>query len=335
MLILRYILLFFAILLTIVNLTLSYNFDNFYTEIIISFLPFLLALELSYLLVLLTFLITKKLLFFENIKGLYEVHLIKVVAVIVLLLTFTTLFLRFISFSFIPYSSTSLAKSDGKSLKVAFFNKKYNNNNYSEISKIIQKLDPDVIAFAEGEYSLNTKIQYLEKYNYFTESLNEPNFPVKIYSKYELVNINNDFDFDGVLATIFFNEKQVNIFAVHPIAPISQDELNYRNKSLINICNTLKRFGSYQTILVGDFNTTPWSNNYEIVSNCLKGFQNLAKGKGINFTWSGSIIKNTIPLNVHIDHAFITKDLSLTEFKILEKYGSDHNMLFFEVLISN
>ena len=83
------------------------------------------------------------------------------------------------------------------------------------------------------------------------------------------------------------------------------------------------------TIIVGDFNITPWSpyfNDFIQRSELL----DTRKGLGVYPTWP----KQIFPLMIPIDHGLVSSDIKLHSFNRGPNFGSDHLPLILNVSIS-
>lgn len=312
------------LLLAIFNSTLIF-LPNYFVELIISFLPQILFVEFLILIILILFLQHVKLTsLYIYIDKKLKINPYTSIFFISFLFTFILLSSRVISFSFFADNISSKANS----AKVVFFNKKYNNNNYGIISKEISELNPDIIAVAECEFDCQNKILALSTYKYSAISKGDPNFPVILLSKYELKNVNLITDVDEVNAVVNISGKVVNIIAVHPLAPVYPNTFDLRNSELDKISSQINNSTVAYKIILGDFNLSPWSSFYSKFMSSSNYIYDTAKGKGINTTWGAT---SNFFVRTHLDHIFLTKNISVDNFQVLNSYGSDHNMLVVDI----
>ena len=153
-----------------------------------------------------------------------------------------------------------------------------------------------------------------------------------LFSKKHIRDIEYRKDIDYIKAKISYDNTNINIILVHTVSPISQNALDLRNKQLNEICKETNKLNDKNIVLMGDLNLSNWSGKYKEFLNCMNLINN-AKDKGINFTWSGEILKNLPQIHTHIDHAFVSKDINLLDYKVYGKYQSDHNLIFFRIKI--
>jgi len=102
------------------------------------------------------------------------------------------------------------------------------------------------------------------------------------------------------------------VVITHPLIPISQSWTEARNSLLEFAGNTAADADNF--ILMGDFNTTPWSATFRKLPGKRAGDPRFSA------TWPTFFPLMGIP----IDHIMASEDLELVEFKILDSVGSDH-----------
>jgi len=77
-----------------------------------------------------------------------------------------------------------------------------------------------------------------------------------------------------------------------------------------------------KVVLIGDFNTTPWSPRYWRFAEVFSGdFVNVTRSFPILFT------RRLVPLPLfwaHIDHLFVNKEVRIKDLHVVTVPGSDH-----------
>src|SRR5690606_29905835 len=114
---------------------------------------------------------------------------------------------------------------------------------------------------------------------------------------------------------------------VHTVAPIAIGFTEHRNLQVEGLADYFASYldGSQEVIVLGDFNLSPWSTVY---TDFLRKSQLVSASAGeLHFTWH---TVNDL-LGVHIDHIFLSPNLSHSDFIVGEKAGSDHNLIYTEV----
>jgi endonuclease/exonuclease/phosphatase (EEP) superfamily protein YafD len=295
-------------------LLISYFYTNsFILEILVSFLPYLLlfngALFVFYFLIYL-YIKRKHLSVLEGYirkGGLFSAYF---------LLFLTTIIGTSRMYSF-AYREM---KGQGREpYTIAFFNKLYSNREFSQINDQLSQLKPDVIGFAEFNVDDKTRITYLENYPYKYITSCDCKFnldaEVAIYSKLPIQDskVLDIPETPNLVVSILLGNTNVEFVVFHPPPPISDYYLNLRDESL----NTLSHRTNSKQVIMGDFNTSPWSPTYQKFQRDLSGMKDAAQGQGIVTTWGMGMIRS------HIDHILVPDSFQVDSFEVRSNIGSD------------
>lgn len=282
-----------------------------YFELIIALTPYLIALNLFILI------------FFFSKKR---------ISTLFLLISTLILISRFLTFSFLTPSGLLIppvTASEGQNIiKMAFLNKLYSNTNYLEIDKKVKDLDLDFIGFSEFKTIDKDYILSLSEYPYVFSAQSRDNSTLAFFSKYPTV-INSDAPDLGFCLSVKMeiNEKLYSVFIIHPVPPINDDWVEERNRQLEALASYIQSLPNQNTILMGDFNLTPWSQFYQKISANLSFLQDSAQGKGIYFTWNSGLI------GTQIDHIFVPVSSKVHAFNSVNIAGSDHNLIWAQITL--
>jgi endonuclease/exonuclease/phosphatase (EEP) superfamily protein YafD len=214
-------------------------------------------------------------------------------------------------------------------LKITFQNKYYLNPNIEGLNKQAKELDPDIIGFAEVNDPSEYK-KYLDKYPYEFHTKLETLMGVVLFSKYELkdseaLNASKDGDINHSpyikTKVIMPDKSEVNLLMVHLIAPTGSGFTKLKGDAL-DIISTESNKLEGNTIVIGDFNTTPYSPQISGLRNSSK-FYSASKGKGLLDTWEGPSF-----LKFQIDHAFVSNNMKVDNFEVKDTIGSDHHLIY-------
>jgi endonuclease/exonuclease/phosphatase (EEP) superfamily protein YafD len=97
-----------------------------------------------------------------------------------------------------------------------------------------------------------------------------------------------------------------------------------RNLGLEKLAGYLNSMRQRPLIVMGDFNTTPWSKAYWQFSRRLgRSFYNPAKGKGLKLSWIFFGL-----FGAHIDHIIVNRLIRTKEIVLDESLGSDHRLVY-------
>lgn len=240
-------------------------------------------------------------------------------------------------------SGVSLISYNVKSFSKSSKNKKEN------IFSFLKEQDADIICFQEYNNRLYKKAgQKLLKRKYPYSQINKKKRETAIFSKYPII-YKKDISFDmkhhcsGILSDVVVDKDTVRILNVHlqsnSISVSNQTELerivsnekhNYKvlkhisskiyhasKKRLqqVQILRELIAASPYKVILCGDFNDTPLSYAYELISKDLSD-SFAKKGYGSGATYQRGII------DVRIDYVF--SKFKTLDFQVLTVPYSDH-----------
>lgn len=119
---------------------------------------------------------------------------------------------------------------------------------------------------------------------------------------------------------------------MHTAAPVSPNNYEMRNIQLEKLQKDFvekKHEEQEKTMIIGDFNLSPWSFQYQTLINTIGEFvENAFKQKNMTYTWSwnGSKLFMT-----HIDHLFVSKTVLVKDLEVKDLIGSDHRYFSFEI----
>ncbi len=251
------------------------------------------------------------------------------ISVLVLLITTSCLLTRFLIFNFTTSGKNLLIKSAAaatteKNFKIAFLNKLYSNTNYAELDSKIKIIDPDIIGFSEFKSIDKNQISTLSNYPYFFSVTSRDNATISYFSKFksERELYNSPFVLPIKLT---LGDQQLEVFVIHPVPPINNSWLAERNSELTALASYVK--SNEKTIIMGDFNLTPWSPVYQELATNLINLKDTSQGQGLNSTWHSGILKT------QIDHIFVPNSTQIVNFGIEPIKGSDHNLIWTQIVL--
>ncbi len=247
----------------------------------------------------------------------------------------------FISFIFIiwnlfevfPYIGEYRPLNQSNTIKLALYNVLTSNKNYDDFLLDISQENPDIIILQETDDIWLEHIKDIKnQYPYYIEHSRLDNFGISLYSKIPLtgtgIELWTDYEVPVLVACLNLFSKNVKIYGIHTLPPISNDYYRVRNEMLEKINTISSQESSKNLIFAGDFNTTIYSNSYKkyIQSADLKDCQILAKN--INGTWNAKYISI---FRIPLEHILISGSFLLHSFKVGQNFGSDHLPLYIEL----
>lgn len=281
-----------------------YSQNNLFLEVVISFLPYWIVINIMLIIIL----------FFLQIR--------KRAFILLLLITFLYAF-KLLSFT-LSYPTALGNYQNKQEIKIAFLNKLYSNTNYSEINNKINEIEPDMMGFAEIEKKDINNLPF-DKYpfNYIKHIRN--GMYLAFFSKYECFTVNNSSNLTNVLPLkAIINDKEYRIYIIHAPSPFDKQSLIERNNNLQAFNQSIKS-SSEDIIILGDFNITPWSKTYQSIN--LNTVKNASFRQGLFFTWNKSVF------NAQIDHIFVPHYSYITNFKVENINSSDHDLIWTKIKI--
>lgn len=110
-----------------------------------------------------------------------------------------------------------------------------------------------------------------------------------------------------------------DVLGVHPVSPIGRNRSRMRDRELKAIAEFVRERQSERFIVLGDFNTTPWSVRFaELLDR--SGLSDSPIGRGLTATWTS---KNPL-FGLPIDHVLVGRDIHVLEQEVGRDIASDH-----------
>lgn len=221
-------------------------------------------------------------------------------------------------------------------VKIMSFNVLGTNTQFQSVVDRIHEHDPDVVTILEYANQWSNALGTLEKdYPFRLLRPRWHGFGIAIFSKRPLSNsqstqITESVTDNPVLTTeIEISGTAVQIVGLHLLSPMNRARLRIRNRQLKEVASLLKQ-RTLPTIVMGDFNCTPWS---PFLSDFLNETDLRDSRYGFGYQASWSAVKAY--LKIPIDHAFVSPQIKIHSRKLGDYAGSDHYPLVFEVSIPN
>jgi len=223
--------------------------------------------------------------------------------------------------------------SDSTALRIMFVNVLRKNPDKQSVLEAIAKNDPDVVVAVEidsvwGE-ALSTGLH--SKWPYEKISERSDNFGIAIFSRHPLNQI-TVFESPGnyvpsIRAEIQISAKKTVIYGTHPFPPMSQFTHDGWQLHMVDLASRIEKETS-PVILVGDFNSTPWSANYRWFMK-RTGLVDSQKGFGPQSSWPTELPYLGIP----IDHVVTSQGIFTRNRQIGRHNGSDHRPVIADLMI--
>jgi endonuclease/exonuclease/phosphatase (EEP) superfamily protein YafD len=213
-------------------------------------------------------------------------------------------------------------------LRVMTVNVHARNDRYAAVRAEIERFDPDIVFLTETTERWAAALAPLRaRYPHVIDGKSDSVFSLFVLSRLPLaevaiVELPGPGGYPAVAAQVC-GERQggacVRLVGVHPPPPIRARWAVGRDAVLRAIPDVLAAEAGEPTILLGDFNCTPWSPRYRDLL-AATGLRDSALGFGVGATW----FSRWAPFGLKIDHILIGGGISATAHVIGQDIGSDH-----------
>jgi endonuclease/exonuclease/phosphatase (EEP) superfamily protein YafD len=239
-------------------------------------------------------------------------------------------------------SKTNIITGNSDRLRVMSFNINVGNFNFAQIAASIKAENPDILLAIEVTPAAFQNIAERTK-DTLPFTFRSPGGGLGILSRFPLENSKGQ-KFSGsndtnLVTNIKYRGKSIQITGVHPLVPVKNKTFQLRNK-LIDSLNQHWQTQSKLSILMGDFNLTPWSPYYQKLKH-KTNLYNTRRGFGILPTWIRSATHVKLPnfllpfFNIPIDHIFVTEDIKVARTYSGDPANSDHTPIISDLVIAN
>lgn len=243
-------------------------------------------------------------------------------------------------FGFLPQPPLQPAQADselaGQTLKVMTFNANFRNRNAAGIAEMLRQESPDLVAFQEMKAPIFEPLRAEIEADYPYILIDESSFlPLVLASRYPLTAQPKPAEaIRAQHAAVELPSGPVDIWNVHPNTAIASGWESQRELLAIVAAEIAHHPGP--VIVLGDFNTTPQSENYWLVARHLIDVHHeVGRGFGFSFAdlrmalnpqqpWAIRALLHLPPL-VRIDHILVSHHFTPQQASVLPaSFGSDH-----------
>jgi endonuclease/exonuclease/phosphatase (EEP) superfamily protein YafD len=245
-----------------------------------------------------------------------------------LLLVMTVLNASFI----LPWYFGGVAIEGDTTLKLLHANVLSSNDDYERLFALVETEQPDVIFLQEVTEDWRDAVKRLHEdfpYNYV--EARQGNFGIAMFSRLALDSVTHidspPFSHPTILARMTVNGESLTFINTHPMIPLSRPFYEARNQQIRSISNLVNQSNG-SVILIGDFNTSPWTRPYRSLEEST-GLRNTQRGLGLRPTWPTFLPVAMIP----IDHALVSENVGIVETRTGPRIGSDHLPLIITIAL--
>jgi len=221
------------------------------------------------------------------------------------------------------FESASPPAADARPVRVVAFNVNVRNDDFAGIAAYLESLAPDVVVLEEmTTRSADQLIPLLPLLPHRFLAIDEGVRGVVILSRWPLVApelVTHDGRMVGARADVDLGDRRLRLYGVHLNWPVVLMAARGRNAQLSALGRELAECRG-ACVVVGDFNTTPWSSHFRDLQRN-SGFRNCAAGKGLLPTWPSGL---PALLRIRIDHCLASTAVSVAGVRVGASVGSDH-----------
>lgn len=214
--------------------------------------------------------------------------------------------------------------ADGtRGLKLICFNVLTSNPKHAEVLAYLQQSEADVIVLLEINDAWMKSLEPLrQNHPNIIASPEEHNFGLAVFSRLPLrqseVRKFADEEVNSVVTLVEHEGKTLRIIGTHPMPPTGEDATEASLGQLQAIAKFVATSGGIPTVVLGDFNATPWSPGINALRN--ESTLDFRTPKPVwRPTWQARNI-----LALPIDHALCTPPLFFEQRELSPDLGSDH-----------
>lgn len=319
------------ILIIILIFLLPFFFPGYYiTELMMSFLPYMLGIILFFVIV--SFVTLKK-----KLKPGYRFPAQRYFRGISFLIFCILFFVWSKQFNRFYITEPFTQEQSTWALTVLFANIHKDNTDYESIQSVITEKNPDMLMFVEfADHHYDNLKDFLQKnYPYSNTTTWSKSFVWSmVFSKYPINNKAEDFPQWARRYGYFalpYQGQQIYFYLVHTSSPDSYDHFLMRNEQLETFVQDFEKHEFTRKhdniVVVWDFNITPWSSYYPILDAAFSGqLTNVTARVPFLFTRK---FKRFPLFQAHIDHLWTTASLDIPVFEVVSFPDSDHKWFLF------
>jgi endonuclease/exonuclease/phosphatase (EEP) superfamily protein YafD len=220
----------------------------------------------------------------------------------------------------------------GQAITVICANVQYTNTNYAPFLGLIHEEMPHVVIAQEAnEPWLAHLSQLTAQFPYAVTVPGRGGSGIALYSRLPIAHAEAVYlgqqRRPGVIARLNLGTSVLAVVTIHPRAPLHDRAFGDRNEQLLAATKVVERVPSPK-LLVGDFNTSPWSPYYKRVVRDTN-LRDARKGFGLLPTWPAALSWIGLP----IDHCLVSPELSVARMRTGANIGSDHLPLIIDLRV--
>jgi endonuclease/exonuclease/phosphatase (EEP) superfamily protein YafD len=230
------------------------------------------------------------------------------------------------------YAARAPSPPGATPVRVIAFNVHVTNRDVEGVARHLSSLSPDAVVLEEvTPASANRLVELLPQFPHRYAVIHEGVRGVLLLSRWPLADaqpvVHRGRPY-GLRADLQIGDRTLRLFGLHLDWPLFPGPARVRNGQLVALAGELARCSGH-CIVVGDFNTTPWSSHLRaLIAN--SRFSDCASGRGFLPTWPSFL---PALLRIRIDHCLASPAVSIADVQVGAAAGSDHFVTINDLLI--
>ncbi len=221
-------------------------------------------------------------------------------------------------------------------VKITALNVLHSNSRYSEVIEYLKSEKSDLLVLSEMTPAFTVLLkENFPDYPYQVHRPREDAFGMSLLSRHPIseqdILSGGKYGEPILKAEIDFAGKPITIFGVHPVPPLGKNA-SASNAQYLEKLTELCRNTETPVILAGDFNATPWGDQYQRLIKNLD-YTNCALGENTLTTWNRFMDFSIPCFGLMLDHILYSKDFEKKDFKVTSDLGSDHDGVSAELVL--
>lgn len=218
----------------------------------------------------------------------------------------------------------------GERLRLLSMNVLSSNHRHEAALRLVQEEQPDLVVVMELTDAWSRALSVLERdYPHRVVEAREDNFGIACYCRVPILRhevvVLGPAAVPSILLELELGRRTVFVMATHPLPPVGARQTSARDQQLLAGGARLPA-GAEPSVLVGDFNTTPWAPIFPKLL-AQTGLRDTLAGRGWQPTWPAALGWFGIP----IDHCLVSSHWTVSERRPCRSIGSDHRPLLVEL----
>ena len=213
------------------------------------------------------------------------------------------------------------------SLNVSFYSR-----NYDQVLALIEAMRPDVVGLVEINSRWMEELAPLSRhYAHHVAHARPRGSGVALFSRIPFRDAEVR-PFPGTerhyaIGTLNIDAVPLALAVGHVASPLGgQPSAAARDRQLSTLADARREFADREILLMGDFNTSPWSLAFRRLLS-RSGLRDAARGFGYRPTWPAQRLWLGIP----IDHHVVSDGIVVKSFSVVGPTGSDHLAVYTEL----